>query len=93
MTSPRVPQLLEPYLSLPSPASLTLITAVLGATHNWLIARVLAVTLESGDRRENDDGEYNGMETAAVLVSFMRDREFWKFEASRVVSLLRSPGF
>ncbi|MCJ1435719.1 hypothetical protein MMC27_005094 [Xylographa pallens] len=45
MTSPRTPPLLAPYVILPQPSSLTLVTGVLGATTNWLILRFLAVAL------------------------------------------------
>lgn len=83
MTSGRIPTLLEPYLSLPPPASLTLLTDVLGATCNWLVVRFLAAILASGNGRNGDDAE--GGEAAAVLVSFLRNRDFWKLEASRVV--------
>lgn len=85
MTSTRIPPPLEPYLSPPSPATLTLLTGVLGATCNWLVVRYLATTLANVDRSQRDEEE-GGVEAAAVLVSFLRDRDFWKFEASRVVS-------
>ena len=85
MTSTRVPPPLEPYLSLPPPESLTLLTSVLGATCNWLIVRFLAATLANGHRSPRDSEE-GGAEAAVVLVSFLRDRYFWKFEVSRVVS-------
>jgi len=86
MTSSRIPPLLEPYLSLPPPASLTLLTDVLGATYNWLVVRFLAATLASGNGRKRDEEEEEGEgEAATVLVSFLRNRDFWKLEASRVV--------
>lgn len=81
MTSSRIPPLLKPYLSLPPPASLTLLTDVLGATHNWLLVRFLAAALASADGRQ-----WEGAAGATVvLVSFLRNRDFWKLEASRVV--------
>jgi elongator complex protein 6 len=82
MTS-RIPPLLEPYLALPSEASLILITSVLGASSNWLVLRFLySALLEQDPAPEFSSGE----DTKVLLVSFMRDLEFWKENARRLVS-------
>jgi hypothetical protein len=82
MTS-RIPPLLEPYLTLPSEASLILITSVLGASSNWLVLRFLySALLEQDSAPEFSSGE----DTKVLLVSFMRDLGFWKENARRLVS-------
>lgn len=93
--STRIPHLLTPYLPLP-PASLTLLTSVLGATTNWLLLRYLAFHLaprtadddEPANLRRRAPADDEGLEagdTAVVLVSFMRDYAFWKDGAARLV--------
>ncbi|KAK8201883.1 hypothetical protein M8818_005407 [Zalaria obscura] len=90
----RVPPLLEPYVRLPPEASLTLLTGVLDATPTWLVVRYLDSLLGNGGRLQNTRGgnedimdNSNGTEdqedVAVVLVSWMRDWEFWKTEARR----------
>ncbi|KAI9715870.1 MAG: hypothetical protein M1812_005690 [Candelaria pacifica] len=74
----RIPPLLEPYTHLPPRDSLILLTSILGASTNWLILRFLYNALSpSGDSTGEAD-------TAVVLVSFMRDFEFWKDGARRL---------
>jgi elongator complex protein 6 len=79
--SSRIPPLLEPYLSLPSEASLILLTSVLGASSNWLVLRFLHSALLTSDVLPED-------EPRVLLVSFMRDAAFWKENARRLVSVL-----
>lgn len=85
MTS-RIPLILAPYVSLPPSSSLTLLTGILGASANWVILRYLYAALhdgrtsESGNRGDGDDGD-----VAVVLVSWLRDLEFWKTEAKRAL--------
>ncbi|CAM1502018.1 Fc.00g040020.m01.CDS01 [Cosmosporella sp. VM-42] len=64
--SSRVPSLLEPYLALPSEASLILLTSVLGASPSWLVLRSLYSHLRTSE------------DTGVALVSFLRDGAFWK---------------
>lgn len=80
MSTTKIPPLLEPYLSLPPEASLILLTSVLGASSNWLVLRHLYSYLRSSS------GE-RGADVGVVLVSFMRDRAFWREGAGRLVSL------
>ncbi len=92
MTS-RIPPLLQPYIHVPPPGSLTLLTSVLGASANWLIIRYLSAALNSNGRRSKNNyhaahhiQEQETIETddvAVVLVSWLRDWEFWKTEARR----------
>ncbi|KAL3420057.1 hypothetical protein PVAG01_08556 [Phlyctema vagabunda] len=76
MTS-RIPPLLEPYLSLPPEASLVLLTSVLGASTNWLVLRFLYSTLMNKEDAEGPD-------TNVVMISFMRDLNFWRDGAKRL---------
>ena len=94
MTSLRIPPLLAPYVMLPQPNSLTLVTGVLGATTNWLILRFLAVALANlghDDTRKahvrpiGDGWNPEEDEVRIVLVSFSRDWAFWKGEGARTV--------
>ena len=75
--SSRIPSLLEPYLALPSEASLTLLTSVLGASSNWLVLRCLYSYLRSSEGNED---------VGVVLVSFMRDGAFWREGCGKLVS-------
>lgn len=78
----RIPPLLEPYLAIPPEASLILLTSVLGASSNWLVLRFLHTALINPDSSSEIQGED---EVKVVLVSFMRDVNFWKENAKRLV--------
>ena len=78
--STRIPSLLEPYLSLPPEASLILLTSVLGASSNWLVIRFIYSALQGQDASPEQG------DTKVLLVSFMRDLNFWKENARRLVS-------
>lgn len=91
---PRIPPALSSYISVPPEDSLTLLTHVLGAGNNWLILRYLYACL--GDQRARGQAAFSEFESsheapqsnsdvAVVLVSWMRDFEFWKIEARRAV--------
>ncbi len=80
--SSRIPPLLEPYLALPSEASLILLTSVLGASSNWLVLRFLHAALIGSDASSEAAAED---EPKVLLVSFMRDVAFWKENARRLV--------
>ena len=85
MTS-RIPPLLSPYIRLSPPDSLTLVTGILGASANWVILRYLYAALNDG--RGADSAEFGNQgdgDVAVVLVSWMRDWEFWRTEAKRAV--------
>lgn len=104
----RIPQPLSPYLTIPPPHSLTLLTGLLGASANWLVIRYLyaalgsssigvrngidaheAFTGASGASAGGLGGSEGGSEdVAVVLVTWMRDFEFWKTEARRSVVCL-----
>lgn len=91
-TMSQIPHLLSPYVALPSEASLTLLTSVLGASTNWLVLRYLqsylGQNLESlSISSETEDGET----TKVLLVSFMRDFAFWKDGARKLVRFFRCP--
>lgn len=108
----RIPPLLQPYVQLPPPDSLTLVSGVLGASTNWLLLRYLCGALGDGgtsvkrrgggvgraadeNQTSDIDGEHaktealenegvgQGEEVAVVLVSWMRDFEFWRVEGRR----------
>lgn len=90
-SSLRIPPLLQPYIKGLPQGSLHLLTSVLGASANWLLIRYICGALgeiqPANSRRANDqDGTTTGLEgddTAVVLVSFLRDWDFWKTEARR----------
>ncbi|KAK8185271.1 hypothetical protein HDK77DRAFT_311894 [Phyllosticta capitalensis] len=94
-SSLRIPPLLQPYIKGLPQGSLHLLTSVLGASANWLLIRYICGALgeiqPANSRRANDqDGTTTGLEgddTAVVLVSFLRDWDFWKTEARRAAGL------
>ncbi|KAF5621764.1 hypothetical protein F52700_10636 [Fusarium sp. NRRL 52700] len=69
----RIPHLLEPYISLPPESSLNLVTSVLGASANWLVLRHVYSYLKG-----STDGDESTKDTGVILLSFMRDRAFWR---------------
>ncbi|KAI9733310.1 MAG: hypothetical protein M1834_003394 [Cirrosporium novae-zelandiae] len=84
-----IPPLLAPYLKLPSGGSLTLVTSVLNARSNWLVLRFLCNALNPFQNRNNrtrlnENGGNGEKAVAVVLMSFMRDFEFWKREGRRL---------
>ncbi|KAH6630143.1 hypothetical protein B0J18DRAFT_407439 [Chaetomium sp. MPI-SDFR-AT-0129] len=89
----RTPHLLEPSLSLPPESNLLLLTGVLGASTNWLVLRHLHSLLKPststplpspGIGKNGETPEGNGGDTAVLLVSFLRDRAFWKENLARL---------
>ena len=91
-----IPPILEPYLRLPSETSLLLLTGVLNATPHWLTTRVLrsaygdsthnARNATEKEREKNTSTDTDGADSgdvAVVLVSWLRDFDFWKQEARR----------
>lgn len=90
MSTTRIPQLLEPYLTLPPPSSHILLTGVLGASTNWLVLRWLYALLRNGAAKgrieERDADEEGEGSTGVVLVSFLRDASFWREGVSKMVS-------
>ena len=90
----RIPPLLATYLSPPPESSLILLTSVLGASTNWLVLRFLCAALAGGKPGRPAGAEELGRvtdgEVKVVLVSFLRDWEFWEDGGKRVVC---SPGF
>ncbi|KAI9703304.1 MAG: hypothetical protein M1836_007870 [Candelina mexicana] len=76
--STRIPPLLEPYIHFPQSGTLILLTSVLGASTNWLVLRFLYNVL-SASRDSAAVGDI-----VVILVSFMRDLEFWKDGARRL---------
>lgn len=80
-TPTRIPPLLQPYLQLPRRDALLLVTSNLGATANWLLVRYISDALSDGLDAAHDEG-YN-----VVLVSWMREYEFWRQEARKGAGL------
>ncbi|KAH4945426.1 hypothetical protein HBI23_027400 [Parastagonospora nodorum] len=75
--SSRIPSHLQPYVDLPHDDSLLLLTSTLGASANWLIIRFLCAALSNTE----DGGAQQGHNV--VLVSWMREHDFWKQEARK----------
>ncbi|PNS15989.1 hypothetical protein CAC42_4390 [Sphaceloma murrayae] len=89
-TRSRIPPLLDTYIRLPPEASLLLLTGVVNITPHWIVTRFLSQFLgqqATTRRSENDEAiDANGedeQDVSVVLVSWMRDFEFWKTEARR----------
>jgi elongator complex protein 6 len=77
-SSTRVPSHLQPYVHLPRDESILLLTSTLGASANWLIIRFLCDALSNNAQ---DSGVEQGPNV--VLISWMREYEFWKQEARK----------
>ncbi|KAF2150116.1 hypothetical protein K461DRAFT_281372 [Myriangium duriaei CBS 260.36] len=89
----RIPPLLEACIRLPPEASLLLLSGVIDAAPHWLtvrfLSRLLGQPAQSGANKDGDaetSPEYDG-KVGVVLVSWMRDREFWRAEARRGAGL------
>ncbi|KAI4653320.1 hypothetical protein J4E93_001082 [Alternaria ventricosa] len=78
--STRIPALLQPYVQLPPNDSILLLTSTLGASANWLLIRFLCHELSTQDG--GDDEGHN-----VVLVSWMREYDFWRQEARKGAAL------
>ncbi|KAG8629124.1 hypothetical protein KVT40_002989 [Elsinoe batatas] len=94
-TRNRIPPLLDAYIRLPPEACLLLLTGVVNATPHWVTTRFLSRFLSQSAKRRpleeeqhaapdaNDDSD----DVAVVLVSWMRDFDFWKTDARRGAGL------
>ncbi|KAI5201368.1 hypothetical protein E4T39_05195 [Aureobasidium subglaciale] len=78
-TRNRTPPLLEPYLRLPSEASQLLLTGVLDSSPQWLVTRLLRSAFSPSQETEVAEEQ----DVSVILVSWLRDWEFWKSEARR----------
>jgi elongator complex protein 6 len=78
----RIPPLLQPLVRTPKNNSLLLLTSTLDASANWLLTRFLCDALGSGQKDIDHGGAKN-----VVLVSWMRDYEFWRQEARKGTGL------
>jgi elongator complex protein 6 len=79
--STRIPPLLQPYVHLPRDDSLLLLTSTLGASANWLLIRFLCDALSNTPQDGGEEGHN------VVLVSWMREYDFWKQEARKGAGL------
>lgn len=80
----RIPSALQPYICALPEASLCLITGVLEATPHWLTTRLVQAVAG----RQHDTIGHDAQQTtngAVVLVSWLRDWEYWRSEAKRGV--------
>ena len=97
MTS-RLPPVLLPYLEQYNSGFFTLITSVLGASSNWLLLRLIYAALGTkglaGSRRLVPDSDATSVREEAtdpndtcsvILVSWLRDCDFWRSEAKRAL--------
>lgn len=84
---PHIPPLLIHSVGVPPAQSLTLLTGLLGATTNWLVIRYLYAALSGVKIRDGgeDESRRQNEEVAVILVSWLRDYEFWKTEARKAV--------
>ncbi|PSN70082.1 hypothetical protein BS50DRAFT_662171 [Corynespora cassiicola Philippines] len=86
--STRIPPLLHPYIRLTKDESILLLTSTLGASANWLIIRFLCDALNAQPQRGDGDGSGeaipgSGSDTRVILVSWLREYEFWRAEARK----------
>ncbi|KAF3051692.1 hypothetical protein E8E11_011090 [Didymella keratinophila] len=81
-SSTRIPPLLQPYVKLTRDDSLLLLTSTLGASANWLLIRFLCDALSNTPQNGGADEGHN-----VVLVSWMRDYDFWRQEARKGAGL------
>ncbi|KAM0737815.1 hypothetical protein ACQRIT_007819 [Beauveria bassiana] len=86
-SSSRIPPRLEAYVASGPLArdegSLTVVTAVQGASANWLVLRYLYALLAGGGSGGGHDVEERGV-VGVVLVSFLRDERFWADGCARL---------
>ncbi|KAF2196061.1 hypothetical protein GQ43DRAFT_500067 [Delitschia confertaspora ATCC 74209] len=81
--SSRISPLLQPYTHLPDRESFILLTEVLGASANWLVIRFLIDALSiPGDGEKQEEAEVK-----VILVSWLRDWEFWRSEGRKAGGL------
>ncbi|XP_014561052.1 hypothetical protein COCVIDRAFT_12160 [Bipolaris victoriae FI3] len=80
--SGRIPPLLQPYIQLPRDNSLILLTSTLGASANWLLLRFLCDALSTVTAQDGGEEGHN-----VVLVSWMRQYDFWKQESRKSAGL------
>ncbi|KAF1834187.1 hypothetical protein BDW02DRAFT_348233 [Decorospora gaudefroyi] len=86
--STRIPPLLQPYVHVARDDSFLILTSTVGASANWLLLRFLCDTLSNTARQGGGGGEGEGEEERnVVLVSWMREYDFWKQEARKGVGL------
>ncbi|KAG9957552.1 hypothetical protein KCU61_g9053, partial [Aureobasidium melanogenum] len=78
-TRNRTPPLLEPYLRLPSEGSQLLLTGVLDSSPQWLVTRLLRSAFTPSEEPQSSEEQ----DVTVVLVSWLRDHEFWRSEARR----------
>ncbi|KAI4752797.1 hypothetical protein E4T52_03686 [Aureobasidium sp. EXF-3400] len=78
-TRNRTPPLLEPYLRLPSEGSQLLLTGVLDSSPQWLVTRLLRSAFTPSEETQSSEEQ----DVTVVLVSWLRDYEFWRSEARR----------
>ncbi|KAG9581038.1 hypothetical protein KCU77_g9103, partial [Aureobasidium melanogenum] len=78
-TRNRTPPLLEPYLRLPSEGSQLLLTGVLDSSPQWLVTRLLRSAFTPSEETSSSEEQ----DATVVLVSWLRDYEFWRSEARR----------
>ncbi|KAH0328514.1 hypothetical protein KCU74_g6099, partial [Aureobasidium melanogenum] len=78
-TRNRTPPLLEPYLRLPTPGSQLLLTGVLDSSPQWLVTRLLRSAFTPSEESQSTEEQ----DVTVVLVSWLRDFEFWRSEARR----------
>ncbi|KAH0029524.1 hypothetical protein KCU78_g3327, partial [Aureobasidium melanogenum] len=78
-TRNRTPPLLEPYLRLPSEGSQLLLTGVLDSSPQWLVTRLLRSAFTPSEETQSSEEQ----DVTVILVSWLRDYEFWRSEARR----------
>lgn len=86
-----IPSVLQPYISLPPPSSLTLVTDVVGASCNWVLIRFLQALLDtSGDPEYQaiSDTDRTRDQPPIVFASWLQPASFWQTEAKRTLVLL-----
>lgn len=83
----RIPPLLQPVVSFPPKDSLSLLTGVLDATPHWLVSRFVGSALDTSEESGNEVDETTNGITKVLLVSWMRDWDYWRNELRRGAGL------
>jgi elongator complex protein 6 len=82
-----IPPALEPYLAFPEESTLTLFHGILGASTNWFLLRYLYSLLQTKPAPRQSSASASPKREGSVgvvLVSFLRDFNFWRDGASRL---------
>ena len=85
-SQPPIPPLLSPYVSTTPSTSLTCLTSTLAASTNWLVLRFIYAATKNASLDRQDLTQADTENTRIVLVSWLRDANFWREGGRKLVS-------